>query len=95
MFLADPAQPGAALQRATLLSFGSKGTSILLNWCKDYSTLWHCRTCNLTAESPQISTRRPQTPDKAIGTLCAKCTTQKAFNGFVFIDEKEENQTRV
>ena len=32
---------------------------------KDYSALWHCRNRNLTAESPQISTRRLQTPDKA------------------------------
>ena len=53
--------------------------AILLNWCKDYSPLWHCGNCNLTAESPQISTRQPQTPDKAIGTLCCKCYTQEVL----------------
>ena len=39
---------------------GSKFKAILLNWCKDYSALWHCKNCNLTAESPQISTKRPR-----------------------------------
>ena len=31
---------------------------------KDYSAFRHFRNCNLTSESLQISTRRPQTPDK-------------------------------
>ena len=33
------------------------------------------QNCNLTqtAESPQNSTRRPQTPDEGIGILCHKC----------------------
>ena len=47
---------------------GSKVTAILLNLCKDYSALWHCGNHNLAAESPQISTRLPQTPDEEIGT---------------------------
>ena len=58
--------------------------AILLNWCKDYSALRHCRNCNLTAESPQISTRRPQTPDEATWTLRASCATQEVFDGFVY-----------
>ena len=33
---------------------------------KDYSSLRYFRNCNLTSESLQISTRRPQTPDKGI-----------------------------
>ena len=40
---------------------------------KDYSLLWHYRNCKLTLESPQISTRRPQTPDTVIGALWRKC----------------------
>ena len=56
--------------------------AILLNLCKDYSSLRHCRNCNLTAESPQISTRGPQTPDKATGTLCAKCAKLKKIIWF-------------
>ena len=62
---------------------GSKVTAILLHWCKDNSAHRHCRNCNLTAESLQISTRRPQTSDKALGTLCCKCCTQEVL--FVFI----------
>ena len=46
---------------------------------KDYSPHQHCRNLNLTAESPQISTRRPQPPDEAIVTLCAICVTHKVL----------------
>ena len=53
----------------------------LLYWCKYYSELWHCGNHNLTAESPQISTRGPQTPDKGIGTPCHKCHTQEILDG--------------
>ena len=49
----------------------------------------------LTAESPQISTRQPQTPDKAIGTLCAKSATQEVFDGFAFMGKIEGSQTSV
>ena len=38
----------------------------------------------LTAESPQNSPRRPQTAEKGIGKLCAKCATQEVFDGFVY-----------
>ena len=41
--------------------------------------LWHFRNCNLTSESPQIFTRWPQTPDKAIGTLCCRCGTEEVL----------------
>ena len=37
--------------------------------------LLHFRNRNLTSESPHISTRPAETPDKAIGVLCAKCAT--------------------
>ena len=43
----------------------------------NYSALWNCRNCNLTAASSQISTRQPQTHDKALGTLCAQSDTQE------------------
>ena len=46
---------------------------------KDYSALRHFRNCNLTSESLQISTRRPQTPDEGIGTLGCKCCTQEVL----------------
>ena len=38
---------------------------------KDYSLHWHFRNCNHTSEIPKISTRHPQTPNEAIGTLSA------------------------
>ena len=44
---------------------------------KDYSTLRLLGNCNLSWESPEISTSRHQTPDKGIGTLCVKCATQE------------------
>ena len=53
-----------------------------LNWCRDYSTLWHCRNRNQTSKSPQISTRRRQTPFEGIGALCHKCHPQEVFDGF-------------
>ena len=46
---------------------------------KDYSTLWHLGNCNLTWESPKISTIRHQTPDEGIGTLCGTCGTQEVL----------------
>ena len=46
---------------------------------KDNKALWHFKNRNLTSEIPYISTRRPQTPDKRIGTLCAKCATQEVL----------------
>ena len=36
---------------------------------KDYFALRHFRHYILTSEIPQISTSRPQTPDKGMGTL--------------------------
>ena len=39
-------------------------TVFLINWCKDYSVLWHCGNYNLTLKIPQIFTRGPQIPDK-------------------------------
>ena len=46
---------------------------------QDYSALWNFRNRNLTSESPYISTRLAETPDKAIRTLCAECDTQKVL----------------
>ena len=46
---------------------------------KDYSLHWHFRNCNHTSEIPKISTRHPQTPNEAIGTLCAKCAIQEVL----------------
>ena len=65
----------------------------LMNLCKDYFALRHLRNCNLTWEGPQIFTRRPQTPDKGIGTLFCKCYTQEVFDGFDFKRKIEGNQT--
>ena len=50
---------------------------------------------NLTWESPQIFTRRPQTPDKGIETQCGKCYTPEVFDGFYFKGKKEGSQTCV
>ena len=58
---------------------------------QDYSALWHCRNYNLTAESPKISTRRPQTRDKGIGTLCHKCHTKEVFDGSHLSGKIEES----
>ena len=66
---------------------GSKEMALLLNllnWFKDYSTLLHFRNCNLTSESPQFFTRRPQTPDKVIGIQCAKCAKQEVLDGLLY-----------
>ena len=52
----------------------------------------HLGNCNLTVESPQIFTRRPQSPDKGIGTLCGKCYTHKVFDGFDFKGKVEGSQ---
>ena len=62
---------------------GLKVTLILLHWCSDYSALWHWGNHNLTAENPQISTRRPETPEKAIGTLYCKHCKQELY--FLFL----------
>ena len=43
----------------------------------DYFALWHFRNRNQTSEIPKISTSQPQTPNKGIGTLSAKCATQE------------------
>ena len=59
--------------------------------CQDYSALRHCRNYNMTAESPKISTRRPQTRDKWIGTLCHKCHTKEAFDGSHLCGKIEES----
>ena len=45
----------------------------------DYSALWHLGNCNLTWESPKISTSQHQTPDKGIGTICAMCAKQEVL----------------
>ena len=63
------------------------------NWCQDYFANWHCRNCNLTAGSPQISTRRPQTPDEGIGTQVDQI--QEVFDDFHFMGKIEESQTLV
>ena len=44
---------------------------------KDYSTLRLLVNCNLSWESPKISTSQHQTPDKGIGT--PKCATQEVL----------------
>ena len=67
----------------------------LLNLCPYYSAVRHLGNCNLTWESPQIFTKRPQTPDKGIGTLCGKCGTQEVFDGFDIRGKIEGSQTRV
>ena len=67
----------------------------LMNLCMDYSALMHLGNRNLTWESPQILTRRPQSPDKGIGTLCGKCYTQEMFDGFDFKGKIEGSQTHV
>ena len=41
--------------------------------------LWHLGNCNLTWESPQISTSWLQTPDKGIVTLSGKYGTQEVL----------------
>ena len=46
---------------------------------KDYSLHWHFRNCNHTSEIPKISTRHPQTPNEAIGTLCAMFAIQEVL----------------
>ena len=50
---------------------------------------------NLTWMSPQIFTRRPQTPDKGIGTLCGKCRTQQVFDNSQFGGNIEGSQAHV
>ena len=64
------------LEEHQICFVGSKVTVIFLNWCKDYSAFRNCGNCNLTAESPQISTRLAQILHKAIGTLWPKWPTQ-------------------
>ena len=69
--------------------------AFLLNLCRDYSALWHCGNCTLTSESPKISTRRPQTPDKGLWILCHKCHTLEVCDGFHLSGKIEGSQTRV
>ena len=51
---------------------------------KDNAALRHFRNCNPTSESPKISTRRPQTPDKGIypyrDTMYQVCPTGNTKN---------------
>ena len=46
---------------------------------KDYPACRLFGNCNLTWDSPKISTSRHQTPDEGIGTLCATCATQEVL----------------
>merc|ERR1711867_242309 len=46
---------------------------------KDYSLHRHFRNCNHTSEIPKISTRHPQTPNEAIGTLSAMFAIQEVL----------------
>ena len=46
---------------------------------KGYSTLWHLGNCNLTWESPKISTSQHQTPNKGVGTICAMFAKQEVL----------------
>ena len=58
---------------------------------KDYSLHWHFRNCNHTSEIPKISTRHPQTPNEAIGTLCATCATQEVLKKVLQITNSGRN----
>ena len=58
---------------------------------KDYSLHWHFRNCNHTSEIPKISTRHPQTPNEAIGTLCAMCYIQEVLKKVLHITNSGRN----
>ena len=62
---------------------------------KDFPTFGDLGNCNLTWESPQISTRWSQTPDKGIGTLSGKCGTQEVFDDSHLSGNIEGSQTDV
>ena len=62
---------------------------------KDFPTFGDLGNCNLTWESPQISTRWSQTPDEGIGTLSAKCATQEVFDDSHLSGNIEGSQTDV
>ena len=62
---------------------------------KDFPTFGDLGNCNLTWESPQISTRWSQTPDEGIGTLSAKCATQEVFDDSHLSGNIEGSQTCV
>ena len=83
-------------QRASKLYYWLKRFFLLLlNWCEDFSALWHRGNCNLTWESPQVSTSWPQTPDKGIRTLWPKWPTQEVFDGSHLSGKIEGSQTCV
>ena len=63
---------------------------LLIDLCKDYFTLRHLGNRILTWESLQIFSRRPQTPDKEIRTLCGKCYTQEVFDGLISREDRRE-----
>ena len=67
----------------------------LLILVKDFPTFGDLGNCNLTWESPQISTRWSQTPDEGIGTLSAKCATQEVFDDSHLSGNIEGSQTDV
>ena len=52
----------------------------------------HFRNRNLTSESPHISTRRAETHDEAIGTLCAKCATKEVLKKVTQSTKSVRNQ---
>ena len=62
---------------------------------KDFSTSGGFGNCNLTWESPQISTRWAQTPDEGIGTLSGKLGTQEVFDDSHLNGNIEGRQTDV
>ena len=58
---------------------------------KDYSLHWHFRNCNHTSEIPKISTRHPQTPIEAIGTLFATFSIQEILKKVLQITNSGKN----
>ena len=62
---------------------------------KDFSTFADLGNCNLTWETPQISTSSSQTPDKGIGILSAKCATQEDVDDSHLSGNIEGSQTVV
>ena len=68
-------------QRASKLHYWFKNKGVFAWICQAdnrvYSAHRHCRNLNLILESPKISTRWLQTPDKSKGPLCCKCHKQE------------------
>ena len=76
-------------QRALKSEYGLKSyANFLLILVKDFSTFCDFRNIILTLESPQISTRLSQTPDKMIGT-------HEVFDDYQFSGNIEGSQTDV